>query len=227
MAPRRIITLDQVYSLAPATEGADEVALDLCLLGASEYLEHYCGRVFGSGSFAAWHSGSRAVSTDELRGRYALYLAEPETNYATCPVTDVTSITEDGVSLNVFRLHGDTTFTDGQAAIVHDREGIVLRAVVSDGVISYSEWTNRHANIRASYVAGFKSDGGADPQVPGEIAVICAEIAWLMYRETRRVGIASVSELGSAASYDRLLPPIMKTALEARIRRFSPRTLAG
>lgn len=224
-------------ALAQMPDGVDSTStrFTLAVSGASSLMNRLCGRVWHTANFAAWHSGTAAanltVGGKTFSGRYALYLADPDTRLATLPVTAVSAITEDGTALTVVRLSAATSFTDSDnVAIVDDRLGIVWRATVSNGVPAPCEWSSGVANIRTSYTAGYKRTdevAAGVTDVPDDMIQATAHVAALMLREGWRTGISAQGEMGGTVSYDRLLLPVLKDAIERYRIPPGPITVAG
>lgn len=216
-----IVDIATVQAAMLVTDSTHTSALQLCIDGASDAIERWTRRRFLTASHAAWHDGSAA---GEMGGvaRNALYLAEPETCFATLPVSAVSSITEDGTSLNVILMHAATTFTNGEAAVVFTDRGIVRRAVVTGGEIAYTSWSSGSANIKTAYTAGY-----ALASMPQALQLVCIDLTQRIYRESFRLGVASQNDMGASVSYERLLPPWAKDMLSSFKFVGSPRTLAG
>ena len=230
-----LITTAQALAQMPDGVDTTSTRFSESVSGASEWMSRACGRVWHTATFSAWHSGNSAAHLDLgstlQRGRYALYLMDPATRLATLPVTSVTSVTENGTALTVVRLSAATSFTNGTGvAIVDDLRGIIWRAEISSGVPIPVEWAPGIANIRVVYVAGYKrSDEVASgvSDVPSDIVQATSHVAAMMLREGWRTGISSQGELGGTVSYDRLLLPIQRDAIERHRVPSGPITLAG
>ncbi|HOC18439.1 MAG TPA: hypothetical protein PKK95_09235 [Vicinamibacterales bacterium] len=208
MPGRAIVDLGQLTGWLPATDGARNRQDDLtrCLDAACDRIERKCCQRFLSNAYSAWHSGDRAVG----KSRELLYLADPETGWATRRVTAITELTEDGAELPIILLPDATTFADGEAAVVYAAQGKILRALVDAGKIVPKPWAYGVANIHVAYTAGYEL---AD--VPDDLRQLAIELALLYFREGARQGQTSLNVEGVSLGYERLLRPEMRDVLRS------------
>ena len=203
---------------------------------ASQDLESECSRRFLTDTYARWHSGDRAwqygtINPSAVRGD-TIYLADADTQgtLALAPLTAVSSITEDGIALNVIRFPGATDpFADGESALVYDNTGIVVRAVVSSGKIARKAWSRGVANIFASVTAGYTAinrETGAGT-MPEDLIEVCCDLAYLYLMAGRRGQLESMSEEGTSLSFmNKLSVDSLRVRASYTLPR-SPRTLEG
>lgn len=230
MAARPITTAAVVLAKNPGIDSAqiNTTELSRCIDAASALLEKWCNRIFVEATYAALHSGERAlrIRDDEGRAGTRLYLADPVTRLLTMPVSAVSSCTEDGTAITTFRLSTAPTFTDGDyGALVSDARGIVTRVSIAGGEITPVPWAPGVANIKVAYTAGYKTSGSTEPLIPADLVEACCHLTWLLFNEGPRSGAESMSEAGTFANYSRLLVPSVADAIKRYALPMSPMTL--
>lgn len=216
-----IVDIDTFMRTQPVADNGHTDDVLLCIDGASDAIERWAKRRFLEADFDAWHDGSSALPNGDVC-RADLYLADPETGFATLPVTEVTLIEENGVALTPIIMHAGESLVDGESAVVFPERGIIRRATVAAGSISYTGWASGVANIRVSYTAGYALES-----MPDSLRRACIHLANMIYREPFRAGISSQADLGASVSYERLIPPYIRSMLASFQFPGSPRTLAG
>lgn len=229
MAARLITTtataLAKVPEYSSRPETANQAEVDRCLKAASELLEKWCGRNFLSAEYTALHSGDRArrvPDDDGFRGA-RIFLEDPVARRLILPVSAVSSVTEDGAALAVYRMSTAPAFVDGEAVLVSDATGVVTRVSISGGKPTPKAWAAGTANIRVVCTAGFKAD--AEPLMPEDLIEACVQLTWLLVNEGSRSGMDQLAEAGVTASYGRLLIPVVKDAINRYRYPACPRTV--
>ncbi len=217
MNPRAITDLQTVLDWAPPFQQVDErtaATLRRCIEAASWAIEATCRRRFAADGYRATHSGDRAARVDDY-----LYLVDNEAMYATFPVQADLFVIENGVQLQASDTVNIATLTDGEYAVVHNGTGRLSRVSVSGISRRRLSWAPGFANIVTIYAAGYEPTS-----MPGDIVQVCAELAWLMYREGQRNGLESLVQAGTNVTFVRLLSPFAQRILDGYTLR-SPQTV--
>ena len=216
-----IIDIDTFMRAMLVADDVHTADVQLCIDGASDAIERWTNRRFLTADYEAWHDGTSTLRVADVY-RADLYLADPDNGFATLPVSAVTAVEEDGVALTPILMHAGATLVDGESAVIFKERGIIRRATVSSGSISYTSWATGIANVRVEYTAGYALEA-----MPESLQRLCIHLTNMIYRESFRGGIASQVDMGASVSYERLLPPWAKDIIASFQLPGSPRTLAG
>ena len=194
-----IINLGLVKSIGwQDLDGMSDIILDLCILAATAEIEKETAprKIASRVIIAESYDGSAAT------GRYGerLYLD-------TYPVTAIASVVENGVTLAV----GSGYDAAGAYGVLrYDAEGVLIRKA---GTVARA-WEAGLQNIAVTCTAGF-----VDPSIEAsDLAIVCARLAILCYRSSRRIGESSLSREGTTLN----LIDELSAADRATIRRYAP-----
>lgn len=201
--------------------------LESAMESACQTIERHLERKILEASYTAVHSGYLALPDAgyTVDNSHRLYLADPDTGFALHPVSTITSLKEDGVTLTVVSVPTTAQpYATSAGAVLFERSGILMRATIASSGYGWmpKQWSSGYGNIRVSCTAGF-----AVANVPADLKEVARELTWLFYKEGSRSGMESMSESGSAIQFIRTLPNLMQRTLNLYSRRNYPRTLAA
>jgi hypothetical protein len=208
-----LITRAEVLAWAPGPlTDVDTAVVDRCITAAGDAIVRETERI--------WEKTANAVTTyfdgDRAMGRYGEILFLPRAHR---PVVhsgpDLVTVSENGTSLVV------GTSTPSSAHVIvdgagEDRRCRLIRVGGAPAGASWNPgvaqgWAPGVRNIAVSYKAGFE-----DGQIPQDIREVCAEWAWLMFTESRRLGVGSVGGGGTWSLHTHDLSDYAKRILKHR-----------
>lgn len=228
MASRAFITVDQVAAWT-GTQNPNNAVLAEAVEAACAWIENRTRTRILQAAYSVWHSGSLAIKPRGYSVACDLFLCDPDGGHLLRPViaSPAPTVTEEGTSLTVYRMSAANSFSDGEAVLLYDKEGVARRVEISSGEVTPTAWEPGLANIRVSCTAGYAMTSDTDPTVPGDLVQVARHLAAVFYREGKRTGIAQANDGQMSLGYDRLLPPNLREALDFYTFPAVPRTFEG
>lgn len=165
--PSQLTTLSDVkafLALGTAVGATDDPLLSRIITAVSQYIETYCNRVFAQATYTETRNGN---------GRRSL-------SFLQFPVTTVTTVTVDGVSIPARPAFGSGSFN-----VVNFTGGGAGAGYVFDTQTLYLDgyaFSRGKQNVTLTYQAGF-------PSIPYDLGQACIDLVSLCYRRRDRIGV--------------------------------------
>jgi len=177
--------------------GYDASVVDTCIAAAGDAIVDYTSRVWEKTPITEYFDGDRAAGVRSqilILKRFPVFYAPPGDNI---------TVTENGLALVVGQ--GYTTTAD----VIVKNVGLESHARL---IRTCGSWACGVQNILVTYPAGFAS-------VPVRISQVAEELAWLMFLEGRKVGLAAATNLNNSRTLISSLSDFSKAIL-ADAKRF-------
>lgn len=180
-----------------------DAGLTAALEAASDWIQKDGSRIYETATYTETLDGDEAGGSS----RELLLLDRGHR-----PASSITSVTENGVALTVASGYSTTA-----AVIVKnlnkERGAILIRQPSAPSGLALPGaalgWAPGFQNITVVKVAGYASNA-----IPDAIEQTCNELAWLMFRANKAVGVASSSKAGHSTQWEKRLSPTARRALD-------------